>query len=164
MSQWQEQYQRMKRARGRLNREWNDGTEGEDKTDRVRDAFFVFFQNCYHMVDWLENDPARPIRRAETDRFVKASPALSLCDALCQGSKHAVLKQKGITAVQPERQVISELPFVDSSGKKLGGIQFSAMEMTVVWSAGQTNAFDLADECFAEWDQFLVSRGLVLPT
>ena len=91
------------------------------------------------------------------------SPALSLCCALCQGSKHATLKQKGIAAVRPERQVINELPFVDGNGKKLGAIQFSAMEMAVVRSAGNTNAFDLADECLAEWDRLLESRGLVLP-
>ena len=163
MPDWREQYQRMRRARARLNSEWNGHAKRPDGLEHVRDAFYHFFQDCYHMVDWLGNDPSQPIRHPEADKFVMASTALWTCHELCQGSKHARLEPKGIKALRPEQQVISRLPFVDASGKELAAVVFTAMEMTVVRSAGNVNAFDLADECTAEWDRFLSSRGLVLP-
>ncbi len=163
MADWREHYQRMKRSRARLNTEWNTQSERPEGIESVRDAFYGFFQTCYHLVDWLENDPSQPIRRQEADQFVRASATLSFCHDLCQGSKHARLEPKGIDALRPEPQVISELPILDASGTKVAVLQFIAAEMTVVRSAGNVNAFDLADDCIAEWERFLVSRGLVLP-
>lgn len=163
MAHWQEHYQRMRRARARLNTEWDIQSKRTDGIESVRDAFYDFFQTCYHLVDWLENDPSQPIRRQEADQFVRTSVALSLCHDLCQGSKHARLEPKGIAGLRPEPQVISELPILDAGGTKVAALRFVAAEMTVVRSAGNVNAFDLADDCISEWERFLVSRGLVTP-
>jgi hypothetical protein len=162
MADWREQYRRMKRARDSMNTTWNDRASRPDHMDHVLDAFYGFFQSCYHMVDWLENDPSQPIRRSDADRFVYASPALALCSDLCHGSKHATLEARRLL-LRPEREVLSSLPIQDATGKMIAAISVSAMEMSVI-RAGQIakNAFDLADECISEWDRFLSENGLSL--
>lgn len=85
MMDWREHYRRMKRTRARLNAEWNTQAKRPDWIESVRDAFYDFFQTCYHLVDWLDNDPSQPIRRQEANEFVRASAALSLCRDLCLG-------------------------------------------------------------------------------
>ena len=89
MSDWREQYDRMKRWRETMARDRGD-------RERVTDIFFAFAQTCSHMVDWLENDSSQPIRRIEADQHVHASETLPFCAAICIGSKHARLEEKDV--------------------------------------------------------------------
>lgn len=49
MTQWREQYERMKRWHARLR-------ESEIADDRRLDDFHAFFVTCFHLKDWLKND------------------------------------------------------------------------------------------------------------
>jgi hypothetical protein len=89
MSDWREQYDRMKR--------WRETIVGDRiDADRVQDIFLAFVQTCYHMVDWLELDPnlSQLIPKGEAEQYARGSDTLSLCGDLCIGAKHAVLERK----------------------------------------------------------------------
>src|SRR2546426_9634855 len=90
MSDWREQVLRMARWKGRL---WLDPIlHGEHAVD----SFYAFAAACYHLIDWLANDPSQPISRERAEAFVYNSEVLRFCGDICNGSKHARLEPKNV--------------------------------------------------------------------
>jgi hypothetical protein len=110
MSEWREQYDRMKRWREVL------ATDRGDR-ERVRDNFFAFAQACYHLVDWLHSDLSQPIRKPEAKSHVRASEALAFCAGICNGSKHAQLEQKDVDLSVTE-STVNDYRFYPNEGRK----------------------------------------------
>lgn len=147
MSKWREQYDRMTRWRERIAHDRRDPA-------RVSDIFFAFAQTCYHIVDWLENDPSQPIRRAEAYRHVMASAPLSFCHDICQGSKHARLEQQNV-ALSVGTSVIAAHIGDPVSPEE------SVAKLYVDWEGRSVLAVVFADFCIAEWDRLLRSHGVL---
>lgn len=64
--------------------------EGPHSNDvDFQDMVWAFFQNCYHMRDWVCNDPLLE-KSQVTSILAKASRSLPLqrCGDLCNGTKH----------------------------------------------------------------------------
>jgi hypothetical protein len=56
-----------------------------------------FFQDAYHLKDWLANDPASGVTDKVAENFVKGLDSkgpLAICGDLCNGSKHMVLDRR----------------------------------------------------------------------
>ena len=85
---WREQYERMLRSHGRF-AALALGYETAS-SDEARDAVFHFFQDAYHLKDWIKNDP-KVAGVADPEGLVNGSPELSLCADLCNGTKHGGL-------------------------------------------------------------------------
>lgn len=98
---WKDQFRRMKRSHERL-REALDGM-GSGGSDEARDRLFHFFQDAYHLKDWIKNDPEQHVgttvgvalqsARSDVEDFISRTAALTLCADLCNGSKHLVRRQ-----------------------------------------------------------------------
>jgi hypothetical protein len=56
VSEWREQYDRMKRWRETM-------ATDRGNRERVTDIFFAFAQTCFHMADWLEDQGCPPITK-----------------------------------------------------------------------------------------------------
>jgi hypothetical protein len=62
-----------------------------DADPDAADFLYAFFQNAYHLQDWLRNSGAAS--RADL-KVVTDSPALKLCRDVCNGSKHFALDER----------------------------------------------------------------------
>lgn len=109
------------------------------------DTIYTFFQHCYHIKDWVKNDPSCALKDS-VEGFISASPQLSLCADICNGSKHLTLTKAPRSGEKPE----------------VGGVQarISMGKVTVIKASVQhkgssVDAFELAEQCMEEWKNFL---------
>lgn len=65
----------------------------EAYNQRVLDYLHAFFVTCFHLRDWLVNDPSVPFTHHEMDAVLYNSVWLRRCADIANGSKHAVLKK-----------------------------------------------------------------------
>lgn len=142
-----EQIDRARRWYERL-REITDGRKHGRSPEFARDEACAFFQNCYHVKDWIINDEALTIsdKINVVEQFINESPRLSLCADLCNATKHLVL----------ERHRSGQHPAVTHADI---GIDVSAeiqrVRFWVSTASGTTlDALDLAAHCLSEWDRF----------
>jgi hypothetical protein len=91
---WQDQYGRMLRSERRL----ADYASGKIAagSDEVRDMLFHFFQDAYHLKDWIKHDPAQTsVADAAVEAVTKVASggvvALALAGDLSNGIKHLTL-------------------------------------------------------------------------
>jgi hypothetical protein len=54
-----------------------------------QDMVWAFFQNCWHVKDWLDNDPkVDPATKDAIIARAHQSVALRVCQEMCNGTKH----------------------------------------------------------------------------
>jgi hypothetical protein len=53
---WKEQWARLGRSY-ELITQTEKGRPDDRNSDFLKDELYSFFQNCYHLKDWLKNDP-----------------------------------------------------------------------------------------------------------
>ena len=73
-----------------------EGWEDFDDLE-YQDKVWAFFQNCWHIKDWLRND--KDLSTAVQDSVLKAvhhSPTLQICRGLCNGTKHYLLHNEAV--------------------------------------------------------------------
>jgi hypothetical protein len=155
LSGWREQYDRMGRSLDRLTR----AATGIDhaSSDDARDLLFHFFQDAYHLKDWIKNDLTTLGRDVED--FINGSTPLSLCADLCNGTKHFRLTttRTGDVATGFESQSVTVRPAPVGSGR----IAAPALHSWTVMSGGRDHdALALAGEVAAEWRAWLMKQGL----
>ena len=114
------------------------------------DNVYAFFQNCYHLKDWLKNDSFLKIPSSTIEDFVSQSQYLQICADVCHGSKHSRITTPRLDAntnVYPEE-------WINENHDVL-------MRKFTVDSAGQKyDALDLAKNCVADWHIFLKAQGV----
>jgi hypothetical protein len=153
---WREQWQRVLRQY-ELVRSTNEGRPHDRDSDFYQDEVYAFFQNSYHLKDWLKNDPdtARLVKPSIED-WVKATPTISLCADLANGSKHLKLTRSKTGDFETG---IGHRDFeLDTGGTDVPIIRVKYHAE----SGGRTyDAFELATACIAEWKEYLEQNGLV---
>jgi hypothetical protein len=120
-----------------------------NQSPQWQDAVYTFFQDCYHLKDWVKNDPAAPNQSA-VEKFITNSASLSLCADICNGSKHLKLtsSRSGGTP-QLKGYEASFRPIQSSNWRKYYGT------IRVESNGKVHDAFDLAQQCISEWKTFL---------
>jgi hypothetical protein len=78
MSSYLEQYKRVKRWHARF-AAINNGLEHTKSSDYYADEVYAFFQNCYHLKDWIKNDPLSGQPGPKVEGFVHSSLSLRIC-------------------------------------------------------------------------------------
>ena len=148
MSDWREQVLRIARWKARL---WIDPIIHKE---HAVDSFYAFAAACYHLIDWLENDPSQPIRRGQAEAHVSNSEILAFCGDICNGSKHARLEPKGIR-VKTEKT--TEAVHV---GDDADDIIVEHTHLFVEWKGNYIDIEEFAARCMEEWTPLLVDAGL----
>jgi hypothetical protein len=153
MPSYIEQYDRMNR--------WyqkcvtlNQGRVHDMPSENYVDEIFAFFQNAYHLKDWIKNDVAVPAAiKAVVESHVTQDKSLSLCADICNSLKHLVI----------DRPRSREGP---AFGGKNFGLSIGAGRTTVsikyeiVTNTGRIDAFELATDCVKAWKDFCKSSGI----
>lgn len=161
---WPEQYQRMLRSHARLTN-YARGHEHVSSAD-ARDALIHFFQDAFHLKDWLKGDqgeaaigyePARaPVAqniKGAVEGYVKNTPELAICADIANGSKHLVLTtaKTGDLATAVTGQGVTV---------RLGS---GALHNWRIESGGAPpyDALDLADRIVSAWETWLRQQSLL---
>lgn len=157
-------------------------------SDAARDALFHFFQDAYHLKDWLKNDPLVTVAGAEIERAVSEAPNLSMCADLCNGTKHRTLRssrQKAgpgavfatqsvtvhvppgvatVASVGPVGEEVAPGATVTVDAKSVWGPPgFTTHSWTVRTGRADIEAEVLASGVVADWEVWLGRHDLLSP-
>jgi len=125
--------------------DWADANENE-----FRDLMWAFFQNCWHVKDWIQSDTTIPVAtKDEVYRLAHQSAILAICQQLCNGTKHlgprpGASHDHVATTIAP-------------------GWGISDMDCMINDGHGNIiSGKELARDCIAEWECILRSQGLAV--
>lgn len=153
MAKYEEQLARVKRYYERFKR-LNDGKATEELSEADVDDVYAFFQNCYHLKDWLKNDPAyKSHTPQQIEGHVNSTPDLCICADICNGSKHLSLNRlrSGSEPVFGSR--IESACEVIVPGRVVK--RTFAMFIVVEHQGTRRDAFELATAALHSWETFI---------
>ena len=153
---WREQYNRMRRSLERLQRIAN-GTD-DTSADGARDALIHFYQDAYHLKDWLKNDGTVAIGGVE--QAVNNDTTLQLAADLANGTKHLRLTdtRTGDLKTAFTSQSVTVRPGTVGSGAPGRPPMY---DWTVESGGHAHDAVALAADVAAAWETWLRAKGLL---
>jgi hypothetical protein len=155
VSSWREQYDRTVRWLDRFT-ELSVGRRHVTASDNYIDDVYAFFQNCYHLKDWIKNDPALPQDiRDEVERYINQTRELSICADLCNALKHLSLSNSR----SRENPSFGNKHYALHLGGE--GTPIISLRYEVATAAGTEDAYELAKKCVDAWTTFLRRWALV---
>jgi len=151
----QEQFERMKR--------WHECVKKIDQGEPhdlsftnlppgyFYDEVYAFFQNCYHLKDWIKNDDTVKLPEKGVEDFINQSDCMRLCANICNGTKHLKLEDKRRRSDQYPDFRGQELSLSLGGGPEpIIGVKFS-----IETKKGTIDALELASECVRKWEEFI---------
>jgi hypothetical protein len=147
---YQEQLDRVRRWYQRF-KEISEGRPHDRASDYYQDDVYAFFMNCYHLKEWIKNDPAHSPLGASVETFISNNPDMALCADICNGIKHLTRNRNPRTAENPK---FGNRKFKVGVGTETTTI---AVEYTINTTSGPVNAFDLATRCLRAWDDYITN-------
>lgn len=147
-----DKYRSMLRSYERLKKiETNNGNSiGNTES---RDAVEDFFNQCYHLKDWLKKDKSI-VLLFDVERYITESPALSLAADYCNTFKHA-----GLDRSRSDKNLEKINTHINFDLTPRGFVSSSRLELTI--SAEKYDAFRLANECIIEWNKFIKLNNII---
>jgi hypothetical protein len=148
---WRGQYRRLLRWHRLVHRIGRAKTETED-TEREHDFLYAYFQNCYHLRDWLQNSGA--VTPKALQEFFRLNEPMQVCRDICNGTKHWRIDHPSVDAdFSMGREYVpaawsGRRPHVNESWFIIAG-------------KNKHDVFELADTSMALWDSFLKNNGLL---
>jgi len=154
LSKHQEQFKRVRRWYERFESIKN-GRIHDKPSEFYEDDVYSFFMNCYHLKDWIRNDPTVASVANKVEEYINNNLDLKLCADLCNSLKHLCLNEN----IHPPRS--REDP---RFGKKsaLYDIAKNSIKFnyTIDTLSGNRDAFDIATKCIEAWDKFYFDNNL----
>lgn len=146
--QYQEQIQRMIRGYRKLPKKMI-----LRKVDpRTIDNIYHYFQDCYHLKDWIENDLSLSQNvRNKVEDFVENSRYIKIAGDFANATKHLRLTRRS----RVDRDICLEqinIFYPDGKKAKMPAIAFNEEATTVKL---------LGDKIFWEWNKFLKENRMV---
>jgi hypothetical protein len=145
-----DQFARVKRYLVRIESQNRDPTEYDDD-------LWSFFQNCWHLKDWVKNDSSlRPglrhkFRGKELKKTLKECPSIKICADLANRTKHFELASNWFDAEVTQRNVTVNL------GKRT----HSTSEHIITLNDGTKKvALKVARDAVKEWKKFFKTHKL----
>lgn len=155
MATWQEQWARVGRGFEEF-RKIEDGQVHDRGSDYYVDTVYHFFQDCYHLKDWLKNDPASAGQTRGVEDEINNSAALRLCADLANATKHLELRSARTGDLNTS---------FGSKHYRVGlgsGVPTTVGASFDVRSGGSTwDAFNIAEQAMADWRDYLSRIGLL---
>jgi hypothetical protein len=148
MSKWKEQYDRVTRWHARF-ASLDAGQVHDRASDNYIDDIYAFFQNCYHLKDWIKNDLNVDVAaRKSVETFVSGERSLSLCADVCNALKHLTLSSPPRSG---EQHRIGKRDFAVDLGSPVR----ISLHLTIETDSGAEDAYQLASQCVSAWNTFL---------
>jgi len=152
-----EQYCRMKRWYQRF-QELNQGKQHNRASDFFRDDVYAFFQNCYHLKDWIINDESVPViiteKKKIVEKYINCNDCLRWCGDICNGSKHL---RRNRTS-RSEKGIKNGLK--QHTHLHVGDKDIIVVNYTVIAENGiEKDPFELATNCVKAWETFILDNS-----
>ena len=113
-----------------------------------QDDVWSFFQNCWHLKDWIRHDPLIPEdMKARIKAAVEDSVTLAVANDMANGTKHLELHESRAGASY------SHLSLATSG-------EVSTLECMIEVRGQMRTAREIAAECVWEWERILGAEGL----
>ena len=125
---------------------WLDRLTKIQDIDEAEDFLYSYFQNCYHLRDWLLSESVVP--QIDIEQLFAKYPELRISGDICNATKHLRLD----SPKQP-REFSMAREYCGPSGGRFGATK---SETFVILSDGiKYEAFDLAQRTLTIWLSFL---------
>ena len=159
---WQDQWRRVERWMLRLRaadagdlsyigQKWYDSNVG---VQLCKDDVVAYFQACYHLKDWLKKDPASAKSVADVEEFINGTECFKVAADVTNRSKHGLADRE--PRLDKNAQPRSHRMVVYGADG-----QFEMVGGEAILVKGEIlSALEVAEECFAMWQQYLKDRGL----
>ncbi len=144
LTNWRAQYGRMVRGYERLLTPYISSVEYNDDLQH-------FFQDCWHLKDWIKNDPQAGAARDAIEATVGACKPLCIVADLANACKHL------------DRVKSREGAYVTSAGVTVHLAQAKGIDLHYIVTLGDgstLSAQDLVKDVFAAWHEVLGKLGL----
>jgi hypothetical protein len=141
--QWKIQWHRVVRWHKRVVDLRSNQALGLDVGDI--DVVIAFFQNCYHLRDWLH--ATRPDLSANVDAFYADTFEMAACRDICHGYKHKLLTRPSLDA---GFNLCREYDHFDNAAPVNHRWAFADGD-----NIRRFDLFDLAERCFAFCERFI---------
>ena len=130
-------------------RRWYRRLSTATALDDIEDFLYAFFQNCYHLREWLLD--AKVVAQTELESLFADNVEMQLCQDICNATKHQSLS----TPRRPREFSLAR----EYVGPKRGW--FEDDSILVVLSEGHKyDAIDLARSCLSLWEEFFKQHNL----
>jgi len=152
MSRFLEQFERVKRYLNKVEDQDRDSTAYDDD-------LWSFFQNCYHLKDWIKNDLdiGDGIRKT-VEKFVQSNKELRICADLANRSKHLELNEPP----REDAKVTSRSVTIYAPTAGSDSVGTSTCEHTITLGDGSKRiALDVARKAVKAWESFLSENKLI---
>jgi len=149
-----EQFERVKRLLGRFEA-IGRGVEHAQHSANYDDDVHSFFLNCYHLKDWIKNDPYC-VSWTSAEAHINANQDLQLCADLCNAQKHLNLTSHRSGQHPQFGGSHIQLNVAEANGSTT--VQIAVSYSVDTKSAGTINALDLARRCVSAWEAFIVAN------
>lgn len=125
-------------------------------SNEARDILYHFFQDAFHLKDWIKNDTTVPMPdKAKLEAEAHKLVSLRMCADLCNGSKHLRVDHPKTTKYAAEATTQS------ATLHGSGGFSHSwSVEVPRDGKYSPIDARELADEVIAAWDDWLAKHRL----
>lgn len=150
-----DKYRRMLRAYDVLKRVNTDNGNSISNAD-ARDAAEEFFNQCYHLKDWLDKDGSIQADQ-DIEQFINKNQCLRLAADFCNSFKHAGLDRRSRSGQEIEK--LNTHMSLDLTSK--GFVASSRLEITI--SGRPYDAYKLATECVEAWERYLRDNQISFP-
>jgi hypothetical protein len=152
VSSWPQQHARMMRAYQRT-------TAAIAATVQTEDDFSSFFVWCFHLKDWLKNDPTVPAAiKAAAGVLANTNESLRLCGDLANGIRH--LRATRRDGAGPGDETSAAGP-ADRPAASPGDALPTGGRVVVVAGGRYLDAREVAGRCVAAWAAFLREHRLL---
>ena len=147
-------YHAMMRAYAKLHRISVDNGPNIVNTEAA-DLAEAFFNQCYHLKDWIKKDPAVG-PRVDVEAYIRNVGALRIVADYCNSLKHAGLDQKSRSGGQVEN-VLTHLK-MDITPRGF----VSSAQVEIILGGKRYNAYKLATDCVAAWRTFFALNSIIV--
>jgi hypothetical protein len=147
-------YHAMMRAYEKLRTISTDNGPSITNTDAA-DLAGSFFNECYHLKDWIKNDPVIGAK-VDVEAYIDEVGALRIIADYCNSSKHAGLDRKPRSGAQVE-QVRTHMK-IDLTPKGF----VSSAQLEIIVGSKSYNAYKLATDGVAAWKTFIARNSIVI--
>lgn len=138
------QFQRLER--------WCHRVEEARTKEDLADFIFTFFQNCFHLKDWLKKTDEVP--EVDLEKLTSDNIELQICRDICNATKHFSL-------TTPSQEY--EISFIQEyCPPRFGGGWYGGdARLLVVADDKNYDAKELMYKCLNIWKEFLLAKGVL---
>lgn len=149
-----EQFERVKRLLGRFEA-LGQGIAHTQHSANYDDDVHSFFQNCYHLKDWIKNDPCCATWPC-VEAYINTNQDLQLCADICNAQKH--LKLTNHRSGQNPRFGGTHTKLIIAEGGADATVQIANSYSVETQNAGTVDALTLGLRCVSAWEAFIIAN------